>query len=161
MRISAPCLLALVTSLSACSEATTTTPPPTQSDALYEDRTGLSLPDAGGLFTMDVALGDVDGDGDLDAILAVEFGQNRLYLNDGTGLFIDAGGRLPVASHDSEDIALADFDDDGDLDAVVVSEDDGTNEYYVNDGERALYVRILPGGRHVQRRRGRRRGRGR
>jgi len=104
-------------------------------DTLYQDVTSTHLPSLGGLFTMDVALADFDGDGDIDALLAIEFGQNRLLLNDGNGRFTDAtSGRLPSASHDSEDIAVGDFDGDGDLDAFVVSEDDRTNEYYVNDG---------------------------
>ena len=128
----------------ACSETTAPMPAPPEDDALYADQTDALLPDAAGLFTMDVGLADLDGDGDVDAILAVEFGQNRLYLNDGSGRFLDTGGRLPVASHDSEDIALADFDGDGDIDAVVVSEDDRTNEYYVNDGQARFTLGPFP-----------------
>ncbi len=46
--------------------------------------------------TLVVALGDVDGDGDLDMVFG-NFGQNRLYLNDGSGTYIDATtARLPT-----------------------------------------------------------------
>ena len=36
---------------------------------------------------------------------------------------------------DSEDIGIADFDLDGDPDVIVVSEDDQTNELYLNNGD--------------------------
>jgi hypothetical protein len=45
-----------------------------------------------------------------------------------------SASRLPRSVHDSEDIGVADFDRDGDLDIIVVSEDDRTNELYLNDG---------------------------
>ena len=83
---------------------------------------------------MDAAAIDVDGDGDQDVLVALEYYPNRLFVNDGKGKLTEESWRLPRAVHDSEDIAVADFDGDGDLDAVVVSEDDVTNEYYVNDG---------------------------
>jgi hypothetical protein len=68
----------------------------------------------------DVALGDVDGDGDADAYVAHD-GTNpdRVWLNDGAGLFADSGQTLGTAS--SQAVALADLDADGDLDAVVGS----------------------------------------
>jgi len=83
---------------------------------------------------MDARAADLDGDGDLDIVLAHEFQPNILLLNDGAGRFANGSARLPSAVHDSEDVGFADFDGDGDLDVVVVSEDDATNELYFNDG---------------------------
>ncbi|GKY87032.1 FG-GAP repeat domain-containing protein [Sinisalibacter aestuarii] len=86
-------------------------------------------------FTMDIAQGDVDGDGHADLVLALEFAPNILLLGDGTGRFRDAEpGWAPREVHDSEDAALGDVDGDGDLDLVVVSEDDRTDSYLLNDG---------------------------
>ena len=47
----------------------------------------------------------------------------------------NGSNRIPQVDHDSEDIGIADFDHDGDLDIVVVSEDDKTNEFYLNNGD--------------------------
>ena len=110
---------------------TTQVPPP----ALYEDVTSTHLPSGvlNGL-SMDAGVGDLDGDGDLDIVIANEFNPNILLLNDGSGRFTDGSARLPAADRDSEDVGVADFDGDGDLDIVVVSEDDRVNELYFNDG---------------------------
>ncbi|MEO1019756.1 MAG: FG-GAP-like repeat-containing protein, partial [Pseudomonadota bacterium] len=67
------------------------------------------------------ALGDLDGDGDLDAFLANrvfdEGSPDRVLLNDGTGTFTDTGQML--GSERSIWPILSDLDDDGDLDAFV------------------------------------------
>ena len=85
--------------------------------------------------TMDGQAFDIDNDGDLDMILAMEFRRNVILINDGSGVLKDESNeRFPNAIHDSEDIAIADFDNDGDMDIIFVSEDDKTNEYYKNDG---------------------------
>ena len=103
-------------------------------ESLYTDVTGTHLPGDLAGQCMDAAAGDAAGDGDLDLALTMEFEPNVLLLNDGNAVFSDASERLPRTRHDSEDVAFADFDGDADLDLVLVSEDDRTNELYINDG---------------------------
>lgn len=72
-----------------------------------------NLPDNGAMGqTMDVRAADLDGDGDLDIVLANEFQPNTILLNDGNGVFTNGtAGNLPQENHDSEDVAIADFND--------------------------------------------------
>ena len=78
---------------------------------------------------------DVDGDGDLDFLIAHEYKANVLLINDGTGRFTnESSSQLPQLDRDSEDVVTADFDGDGDLDVLFVSEDDEENEFYINNG---------------------------
>ncbi|WP_430965533.1 FG-GAP repeat domain-containing protein [Spongiimicrobium sp. 2-473A-2-J] len=85
--------------------------------------------------SMDGEAVDIDQDGDMDMILAMEYKRNVILINDGTGKLEDQSAqRFPDSQHDSEDMAIADFDQDGDMDIVFVSEDDRTNEYYLNKG---------------------------
>ena len=78
----------------------------------------------------DLEAGDVDGDGDLDLVLADwgpgnnmtnDGGRTRLWLNDGTGRFTDATeARMPALKvRFSWDLELADVDNDLDLDVLV------------------------------------------
>ena len=63
---------------------------------------------------------DCDGDGDLDVLLAGWTGSEtitRVYLNDGSGGFIDAAAGLPGIRYGSA--AWGDFDRDGDADLAI------------------------------------------
>ncbi|MFH0909226.1 MAG: FG-GAP-like repeat-containing protein [bacterium] len=68
----------------------------------------------------DVALGDLDNDGDLDAFVVNEITEgNTVWTNDGTGALFDTGQNL--GTNESRGVALGDVDNDGDLDAYVVN----------------------------------------
>ena len=81
-----------------------------------------------------VALGDVDGDNDLDAFVVNDRQANKIWLNNGTGIFSDSGQSLDVSvnSKISRDVALKDLDGDGDYDAFVVN--DGEDKVWLNNG---------------------------
>ena len=86
----------------------------------YGKRTLGSEPDG----TYGVALGDVDADGTLDAVVVNDLGNRSVvYRNDGVGNFslLASLGKYPgVFSHERRAVALGDLDSDGDLDVVAV-----------------------------------------
>ncbi len=81
-----------------------------------------------------VVLGDVDRDGDLDAVTA-QYGASspRLWLNNGAGTFTAAGSQ-PQAIYNNFAIALGDIDRDGDLDIFAPSYQQFYTIIYKNNG---------------------------
>lgn len=95
-------------------------------------------------FTTDIALGDVDGDDDLDLVIVNSFNPNRVYTNNGSGTYTDSGqelGDTPVGPNGTQSVALGDVDGDEDLDMVTgnaPSQGTSTNRIYLNDGAGAF-----------------------
>jgi hypothetical protein len=93
--------------------------------------------DVGGGYHLLPAFGDLDADGDLDAIVGTWSDQLRIYRNDATD------GSLMLNFVDSTSIVLSrgrnatptlgDIDNDGDLD-LFVGESSGTINFYENTG---------------------------
>ncbi len=93
----------------------------------------------------DAEMGDVDGDGDLDLVLADwgpgnnmvnAGGRTRLWLNDGSGHFTDATAeRMPeTLVRFSWDLELVDVDNDYDLDVIISCKRCGGSKLFRNDG---------------------------
>lgn len=98
---------------------------------LFDDVTDTHVPVSKYLHALDVALVDVDGDGDLDAAIAVEMGANRLYINDGQGHFTGKQGALGTKAHDTEHVLSADFNRDGYPDLIFVAEEDHAHQLFL------------------------------
>ncbi len=64
---------------------------------------------------------DVDGDDDLDLVIAVHGGRNRIFLGDGAGGFTELEDAGLAGAWGSTTSTLADADGDGDLDLYIAN----------------------------------------
>lgn len=93
----------------------------------------LPLEGGGGDPSRGVDAGDIDGDGDIDIVVANHNIQIRLYVNRGDGYFEDRGDMIPDARYYTNTVKMADIDNDMDLDIAVGNR--GENRLYINDGK--------------------------
>lgn len=98
--------------------------------------------------TNDIALGDLDKDGDLDAVFSnMGLNDSRIYLNDGHGQFTPTEQLLTQQGHG---VDLGDLDADGDLDIFMTCagytvggiEHNRPSRVYFNDGKANFTVSL-------------------
>ncbi len=100
--------------------------------------------------TYSAAVGDIDGDQDLDIVLGNAGGQRpRLWVNDGAGNFFDqTGTRLPDVKYGLRGLELVDLNGDGDLDLVGVATPEanqpGGVRLFANNGQGFFVERTTP-----------------
>ena len=90
---------------------------------------------AGGMPT-GVGVGDFNGDGKPDIVLA-NYRSNsvQLFLNRGSGIF-RAGVSFPLPkNHDAQDLVVADFNRDGHADVAVIIQGEDTVDVLLGDGK--------------------------
>ena len=95
----------------------------------FEDITvEAGLEHRAGDFPSGASFADVDGDGDLDLAVCGFACPTRLYINDGSGKFVDRASELGISFTGSGImLAFSDYDRDGDLDGFLA-----TNRYAVD-----------------------------
>jgi hypothetical protein len=103
------------------------------------------FPDLSGLPVTDAAVGDFDGDGDADILLALSGEESRILDNNGFGKFEDTSlpdsdveNPLPPWNADTRAVAVADFDQDGDLDIFACNGSDEPDLLLAGDGRGAF-----------------------
>lgn len=111
---------------------------PEQPSSVFVDATATHVPLAPSLHSTDSIFIDADNDGDLDVVVSVEYGVNRLYLNDGSGRLTYMPGAFGDIIRDNEHVRAADFDGDGNMDVVFVAESDEVHQLFLGDGQGAF-----------------------
>jgi hypothetical protein len=106
------------------------------------DATATNFPASTNEYSNQVSIGDLDNDGDLDLVFAN--GGNfasagtpqvqRLYLNNGSGVFTDVSAARLGFSGLCRGVEMGDIDNDGDLDLIFAQDFERRPALFRNDG---------------------------
>jgi hypothetical protein len=108
----------------------------------FVDETASRFPKPAAVdFSNQLTLGDLDGDFDLDIVIANGGNFNsagspqtqRIYINDGTGVFTDESSTRLNFEGLARGVELGDIDGDGDLDLVFAQDFERQPALFVND----------------------------
>ncbi len=109
-------------------------------DGTFEDATAVSQVGTEYGPALGVATADLDGNGWVDIYVANDLSENRSWMNQGDGTFVNTGLFNGSALNDAGDaeagmgVDAGDFDGDGDEDLFISHLVTQTNTLYVNDG---------------------------
>ena len=111
----------------------------------FDDITETAGAALSGVLVRGAALADLDGDGDLDLVATVHGASNRIFLNDGTGVFTPSAQPAMAVERGSTTPSLADIDGDGDLDLYIANYKTLQADDALSDIERSGLSRLRPG----------------
>ena len=109
-------------------------------DGTFEDATAVSQVGTEYGPALGVVTADLDGNGWIDIYVANDLSENRSWMNQGDGTFVNTGLFNGSALNDAGDaeagmgVDAGDFDGDGDEDLFISHLVTQTNTLYVNDG---------------------------
>jgi hypothetical protein len=104
----------------------------------FTDETDARAPGITGCFRGAEA-GDIDGDGDMDLVLAQDFNRKpTLLINNGAGVFTNGSSQLPNINMSSARAQFGDIDNDGDLDLIF--NNSGTVSRFSANGRPRIFL---------------------
>lgn len=102
-------------------------------DVNYKNISSFHLPDGLNNQSSAAKAADIDNDGDLDIIVAVNQQPNMILINNGDAVFTDESTRLPVQNFSTQGVVVSDFNSDGNLDLFFTNTQNQESQLAIND----------------------------
>lgn len=98
--------------------------------------------------TWSTNFGDIDNDGDLDAVMVNHFVNHQIFENNGDGTFSDITADTEIETELSEvgvgiQVMMEDFDNDGFID-IFLTTSDGIHRMFLNEGDKTFSTVASP-----------------